>query len=819
MYIAFRQTLRQKCDTISEAKQKSTVPLSRGIARMVELFTSPRELSHSAPDLVHQSAFSHQYDDQGEPAGGDAHLPVRTTATERLSQPQPQATPMSKARHATPRGVKQRHELRTKMKLLRTGPDEPEYEEYTADKSESHSSSGGEGQLDDRSLRSPPDGAFDADDLEALKVKGPNELKPIPISRIVSKPPTATETAPRLPPSTRSSILDRAAPAAVGSAVRQPPSGMRQWTASRSGPPQLRSDIDQPTQPAQPPGPSPVSAVLGHSQATSAFQPTRPVAAGQSFQATGVGHPTQPQSTFQATYATRTSSPPKPGAPVSSPMYNLLFPTSPPKQQAQPPPQTKPAEAQKSAASSDVVNRQQVPKMQFPQKALVIERKTSSSSSAGDSPEAVPHSKTAPFPRTIATSQTSGIGPHVLQAPASASGVRPPLTQPVKFTPGLSLRTSGARDTGMIPQHAASADAKPRTAVPAGRTGDRMEKIRSLQEEKLSQTKSAGQRPSGPPPPVPVGSAHPAPQLAQPPSPVAPQRTKHLQKKAAAASPITAQSQGQNKGQLSFVTFGGLLKDAGVPVPVVGPGGQREVHVDHTVESGDNFRKEQFSRTEFQQNRSSNVAVTSSGQLVEQRQLLKQERTVTVMSKTSKTTSSVSSGKLQPNPVAGGVEKKKRKDKFDIDSLVAKNAALAMSEDELDNVSDYDNFTDTNLEVSSDDGGSTTETGDMTDGRDTPRALPHGAAARDLDRVAELAPDLAHAAFEREINQKPPEVPPEQRGVSGGGDATDGAVGMRQVNWGEATPKDKESRQESRERRRSIKELVDNFESKMSPFS
>lgn len=47
-------------------------PLSRGIARMVQLFTSPRELSHSAPDLVHQSVFSHKYDDQGEPTNGSA---------------------------------------------------------------------------------------------------------------------------------------------------------------------------------------------------------------------------------------------------------------------------------------------------------------------------------------------------------------------------------------------------------------------------------------------------------------------------------------------------------------------------------------------------------------------------------------------------------------------------------------------------------------------------------------------------------------------------------------------------------------------------
>ncbi len=76
-------------------------------------------------------------------------------------------------------------------------------DEASPDKSESYSSSGGEDQ--GQIQRSPPDGAFDSDDLEASKVKihTTAELKSIPISRVVCKPPTASETAAKLPPSNR----------------------------------------------------------------------------------------------------------------------------------------------------------------------------------------------------------------------------------------------------------------------------------------------------------------------------------------------------------------------------------------------------------------------------------------------------------------------------------------------------------------------------------------------------------------------------------------------------------------------------------------
>ena len=708
---------------------------------MVELFNSPRELSHSAPDLVHKSVFSHQYDDQGEPTNGH--------------QPQPQPTPMNKARRQqTLRNVKQRHEMRTKMKLMRTSTGDIECEEYSPEKSDSYSSSGGEGHPDDRSPRSPPDGAFDNDDLENQKLKSANDMKPIPISRIISKPPTASETAPRLPPSMRASQPESVPRVGTGAAVIKQrdvsPSGMRQWTASRpAAQPQQRPILSQPSH-----GPA--------------------------------------------------------GIPTNSPMYNMLFPQSQPQhssttQQSSHWDRPTSVESRSSVSSSDVVHKTQAPKMQYPQKTLVIQQKStsSSSSSPGDSPDAAPHGTTAPFPKGTATpTYSTPKDPNVLKLQAS-------LTKPVQFTPS-SARSGGTAVScvlspekllGNKPQFSISTKpAKPQKAqlyrpMSIDKGSDRVPKMVHVQHEKL--TKQV-QRPAGPPPAVP----------AQEPIPVAPQRTKHMQKKAAvgdriSGQPPLSQDQGHGQGQLSFLTFGGLLKDAGLAMPAMGPGADKQVQTSRTVEKGDNFHKEQYSKTEFQQNRSSNVVVTSSGQVVEQRQMMKQQRTVTVMAKTSKTSSTVSSGQLKSSVEP---EKKKHKDKFDIDALVAKNAALALSEDELENVSDYDNFTDTNLEISSDDGGSTTETGTISE---CETLHDHSYGSEELNRVAEMSPDVAHQKYESEISAKPPEVPTAEQGTKG----------MRQVDWGKPTPKTKDGDEMPKERRRSIKELVTNFESKMSPFS
>ncbi len=69
-----------------------------------------------------------------------------------------QATPLARARHATPRGVKQRHELRARGKM-RLRPEDAETEETTAttaaaaaaDRSDSYSSTSGEGHADESS--------------------------------------------------------------------------------------------------------------------------------------------------------------------------------------------------------------------------------------------------------------------------------------------------------------------------------------------------------------------------------------------------------------------------------------------------------------------------------------------------------------------------------------------------------------------------------------------------------------------------------------------------------------------------------------------
>ena len=718
---------------------------------MVELFNSPRELSHSAPDLVHKSVFSHKYDDQGEP-----------TLSHEAQQAHP-ATPMNKARRQqTPRVVKHRHELRNKMKLPRSSTGDVEYEECSPEKSDSYSSSGGEGHMDDRSQRSPPDGAFDADDLESQRLKNANDMKPIPISRIISKPPTSSETAPRLPPSTRSP--DTAPKLNTGAAVIKQreisSTGMRQWTASRPAQPQQQVNVTQ-----------------------------------QSCQGSGI--------------------------PTDSPMYNMLFPATKPHQQpGQATQWNRPnsADSRSSVSSSDVVHKTQAPRIQFPQKTLVIDRKTSSSSSSsspGDSPDAAPKVTAAPFPRSGVTTTT-----RIASMDSSVPSLQASLAKPVKFTPS-ALRGSDGYATGGVrsserllgnkPLFPTSIDApKPQQGqfsrpINMDRPSDRAPKIVHIQSEKSLAPKQI-QRPAGPPPVVPGQQA----QQAEP-TPIAPQRTKHLQKKTAQEK-TTRQDftgPGQGQGQLSLLTLGGLLKDTGLSIPVMHPGNDKQVHTSHSVETGDNFHKEQFSKTEFQQNRSANVQVTSSGQIVEQRQMVKQQRTVMVMSKTSESASTVPSPSSSQLKSSVG-EKKKRKDKFDIDALVAKNAALAMSEDELENVSDYDNFTDTNLEISSDDGGSTTETGTMSE-CETLHDRSFG--SQELNRVAEMSPDLAHERNEQEIRQKPPGVPAEQRPSSE-------ADGLRKVDWGKATPKSKsEDAGMPRERRRSIKELVDNFESKMSPFS
>ena len=560
--------------SLVENKGRKQPPLSRGIAKMVELFNSPRELSHSAPDLVHKSVFSHKYDDQGEP-----------TLSHEGHQAHP-TTPMNKARRQqTPRVVKHRHELRNKMKLQRSSTGDVEYEEYSPEKSDSYSSSGGEGHMDDRSQRSPPDGAFDADDLESQRVKNANDMKPIPITRIVSKPPTSSETAPRLPPSTRSP--DTAPKLNIGAAVIKQreisSTGMRQWTASRPAKPQQQVNVTQ-----------------------------------QSCQGSGI--------------------------PTDSPMYNMLFPATKPQQQPGQATQwdrQSSADSRTSVSSSDVVHKTQAPRIQFPQKTLVIDRKTSSSSSSsspGDSPDAVPKVTAAPFPRGGVTTAT-----RVASTDSSVPSLQASLTKPVKFTPSV-LRGSDRYATGGVrsperllgnkPLFPTSIDApKPQQGqfsrpVNMDRPSDRAPKIVHIQSEKSSPPKQI-QRPVGPLPVVPGQQAEH--------TPIAPQRPKHLQKKAAEEKTARQDysGQGQSQGQLSLLTLGGLLKDSGLSMPLMGPGNDKQVHTSHSVETGDNFRKEQFSKTEFQQNRSANVQVTSSGQIVEQRQMVKQQRTVMVMSKTS----------------------------------------------------------------------------------------------------------------------------------------------------------------------------------------
>ncbi len=190
------------------------------------------------------------------------------------------------------------------------------------------------------------------------------------------------------------------------------------------------------------------------------------------------------------------------------------------------------------------------------------------------------------------------------------------------------------------------------------------------------------------------------------------------------------------------------------------------------------------------------IQVTSGGQVIQHKQLLKQERSVMVTSKMASTTMVTSSSPA----------KKPKKDKYDLDSLVARNEALCYSEDELENVSDYDNFTESNLEMSSGDESVATEMGKDYEMKQDVRAC-------DLEAAASLAPEIAHQLREMELKQsgqsaEPQSLPPTH------------PSGLK-PDWGEVKLKPKGPPPESpdKERRRSIKEVAAMFESKMSPFS
>jgi hypothetical protein len=134
--------------------------LSRDIAKMVHLFSSPTEMSQSAPDLTDQSVFSKHYNDRGELVARDPNYKQGVTIKVKKQQ--------------TPRMVKQRSEMRAHPHVSH-----PNYEGTFEDENESYSSSSGievhnssqslhshsSSGHDGLSSRSPIDGAFEGEEV------------------------------------------------------------------------------------------------------------------------------------------------------------------------------------------------------------------------------------------------------------------------------------------------------------------------------------------------------------------------------------------------------------------------------------------------------------------------------------------------------------------------------------------------------------------------------------------------------------------------------------------------------------------------------
>ena len=136
-----RQLLQERRNSVGVSSEggrpfERNKSLSHGVASMVDLFSMRASLS--APNLSDKSVFSGQYDCRGDLVTDDPKyskyaLPPRT--------------------HQTPRIVKQRHEMRSRLRQANSV-----VTETAADASRGH--------------RSPPDGALDSNETNKTKVSG-----------------------------------------------------------------------------------------------------------------------------------------------------------------------------------------------------------------------------------------------------------------------------------------------------------------------------------------------------------------------------------------------------------------------------------------------------------------------------------------------------------------------------------------------------------------------------------------------------------------------------------------------------------------------
>ena len=151
-------------------KERKKENIAKGVAKIVDLFQQPICHSQSAPDLREEDNVFHeslQFNSQGDLISDDPKYKFAVKPKKK----------------ETPRSIKQRHELKSKIKQMKTSADSGLWVESESD---SYSSSGPE-----MHTQSPPDGTFDSDhELRVSDTSSDKETKDV----LHSKPPTSAST-------------------------------------------------------------------------------------------------------------------------------------------------------------------------------------------------------------------------------------------------------------------------------------------------------------------------------------------------------------------------------------------------------------------------------------------------------------------------------------------------------------------------------------------------------------------------------------------------------------------------------------------------
>ena len=160
-----RRIHHQRSASIGDTQQMPNLErrasMSKGIAKIVNLFDAPDKVSTSAPDLTDESAFKDAYNERGEIVGSNE--PKETSRPKKNRRPVAKQQP----KQQTPRIVKQRNEYKSRMKSQTFRSESHSYTESESDTYSSTYSSGASGG--DRLNRSPPDGATHSDETNQLQ--------------------------------------------------------------------------------------------------------------------------------------------------------------------------------------------------------------------------------------------------------------------------------------------------------------------------------------------------------------------------------------------------------------------------------------------------------------------------------------------------------------------------------------------------------------------------------------------------------------------------------------------------------------------------